>query len=112
MRCEEYGRTCLVLDLLMPGASGLELLRALNDDDATRQTRVVLLTAVADDDQLLEAIRLGAQGVVLKEMAPQLLLDAVREVHAGAQWLKKAWAAGRCAVCWRVKRSPVNPHGS
>ena len=79
----------LVLDLLMPGASGLELLRALNDDDATRQTRVVLLTAVADDDQLLEAIRLGAQGVVLKEMAPQLLLDAVREVHAGAQWLEE-----------------------
>ena len=79
----------LVLDLLMPGASGLELLRALNDDDATRHTRVVLLTAVADDDQLLEAIRLGAQGVVLKEMAPQLLLNAVREVSAGAQWLEK-----------------------
>ncbi len=78
----------LILDLLMPGASGLELLRALNDD-ATRHTRVVLLTAVADDEQILEAIRLGAQGVVLKDMAPQLLVDAVREVHAGAQWLEK-----------------------
>src|SRR5262245_17769711 len=77
----------LILDLLMPGASGLELLRAL--DLQSINTRVVLLTAVADDDQLLEAIRLGAQGVVLKDMAPAMLVDAVREVHAGAQWFDK-----------------------
>jgi DNA-binding NarL/FixJ family response regulator len=77
----------LVLDLLMPGGGGLELLRAVNGDD--RSTRIVLLTAVVDDDQLLEAIRLGAQGVVLKDMAPQLLVEAIREVHRGGQWLEK-----------------------
>jgi DNA-binding NarL/FixJ family response regulator len=77
----------LVLDLLMPGGGGLELLRAVRDSD--RRTRIVLLTAVVDDDQLLEAIRLGAHGVVLKEMAPQLLVDAIREVHAGGQWLEQ-----------------------
>jgi DNA-binding NarL/FixJ family response regulator len=77
----------LVLDLLMPGGGGLELLRAVHGE--TRQTRIVLLTAVVDDDQLLEAIRLGAQGVVLKDMAPQLLIDAVREVHLGGQWLER-----------------------
>ncbi|MDP2390944.1 MAG: response regulator transcription factor [Acidobacteriota bacterium] len=77
----------LVLDLLMPGGGGLELLRAMGEKD--RRTRIILLTAVIDDDQLLEAIRLGAQGVVLKDMAPQLLLDAIREVHAGGQWLER-----------------------
>lgn len=77
----------LVLDLLMPGGGGLDLLRAMGDKD--RHTRVILLTAVIDDDQLLEAIRLGAQGVVLKDMAPQLLLEAIREVHAGGQWLEQ-----------------------
>jgi DNA-binding NarL/FixJ family response regulator len=77
----------LVLDLIMPGASGLELLRALYGGD--HPTRVVLLTAVADDDQLLEAVRLGAQGIVLKDMAPQVLVDAIREVHAGGQWLEQ-----------------------
>jgi DNA-binding NarL/FixJ family response regulator len=76
----------LVLDLLMPGGGGLELLRALSGAD--RRTRVVLLTAVVDDDQLLEAIRLGADGVVLKDMAPQFLVDAIREVHAGRHWLE------------------------
>jgi DNA-binding NarL/FixJ family response regulator len=77
----------LVLDLLMPGGSGLELLRAIHGED--RPTRVVLLTAVADDDQLLEAIRLGAEGIVLKDMAPQFLVQAVREVHRGESWLEK-----------------------
>ena len=77
----------LVLDLLMPGGGGLELLRALGDRD--RGIRIVLLTAVVDDDQLLEAIRLGAHGVVLKDMAPSLLVDAIREVHAGGQWLEQ-----------------------
>lgn len=77
----------LVLDLLMPGGNGLELLRALGGE--RHPTRIVLLTAVIDDDQLLEAIRLGAQGVVLKDMAPQLLVDAVREVYRGGQWLEQ-----------------------
>lgn len=77
----------LVLDLLMPGGGGLELLRALNRVPST--TRIVLLTAVIDDDQLLEAIRLGVHGVVLKDMAPQLLVEAVREIHRGAQWLER-----------------------
>lgn len=77
----------LVLDLLMPGANGLELLRALQGGKV--QPRIVLLTAVADDDQLLEAIRLGVHGVVLKDMAPQLLVEAIREVHGGGQWLEK-----------------------
>jgi DNA-binding NarL/FixJ family response regulator len=77
----------LILDLLMPGGGGLELLRAIGGEE--RRTRIILLTAVVDDDQLLEAIRLGVQGVVLKDMAPQLLVTAIREVHAGGQWLEQ-----------------------
>jgi len=77
----------LVLDLLMPGGGGLELLRAVSGTSLA--TRIVLLTAVVDDDQLLEAIRLGACGVVLKDMAPQLLVDAIREVHRGGEWLEQ-----------------------
>jgi DNA-binding NarL/FixJ family response regulator len=77
----------LVLDLLMPGGGGLELLRAMEGQSWT--TRILLLTAVVDDEQLLEAIRLGARGVVLKDMAPQLLVDALRAVHAGNEWLER-----------------------
>jgi DNA-binding NarL/FixJ family response regulator len=49
----------------------------------------VLLTAALDETEALEAIRLGVQGVVLKEMAPRLLLQCVRTVYAGGQWLER-----------------------
>lgn len=77
----------LVLDVLMPHPDGLAVLRAL--DGSAEPTRVLLLTAVIDDERLLEAIRLGAQGVVLKESAPALLVEAVRDLHQGRQWLER-----------------------
>lgn len=75
----------LVLDVRMPGQDGLAVLRRLREEALS--TRVVLLTAALDEDEILEAIRLGVCGVVLKEMAPQMLVQCVREVHAGKQWL-------------------------
>ena len=82
----------LVLDLLMPGGGGLDLLRAMGNKD--RRTRIVLLTAVIDDDQLLEAIRLGAQGVVLKDMAPQgqFLWNNQQLVHLVVPQQREPWA--------------------
>jgi DNA-binding NarL/FixJ family response regulator len=77
----------LVLDVRMPGADGIEVLRALQKERIP--TRVVLLTAALEDEQLLDAIRAGARGVVLKDMAPQLLVEAVRAVLGGGQWLEK-----------------------
>jgi DNA-binding NarL/FixJ family response regulator len=77
----------LVLDVRMPGGGGLEVLAALAAERSP--TRVVLLAAALDDTQLAEAVRLGVHGVVLKEMAPQLLLEAVRRVAAGGEWLEQ-----------------------
>lgn len=83
----ELAPDVLVLDVRMPGASGIDVLRTLVDEELG--TRVVLLTAGLEDEQLLDAIRAGARGVVLKDMAPQLLVEAVRAVLAGGQWLEK-----------------------
>jgi DNA-binding NarL/FixJ family response regulator len=77
----------LVLDLRLPGKDGLAILREMKRDKLA--THVVLLTAAVDEGQVLEAIRLGVRGVVLKEMAPHLLLQCIRKVHAGEQWLEK-----------------------
>jgi DNA-binding NarL/FixJ family response regulator len=57
-------------------------------------TRVVLLAAELDEQDVLEALRLGVRGMVLKELAPQMLLQCVRKVFAGEQWLEKQ-AVGR-----------------
>ena len=75
----------LVLDLRMPVASGLDLLRRLVDDKLS--CRTVLLTAAISDDQVRDAIKLGASGLVLKESPPDALLECVRKVHAGEQWI-------------------------
>lgn len=77
----------LLLDLSMPRMDGLETMRRMRSENLT--TRVVILTAALDDNEVLEAIRLGVRGVVLKEMAPQLLIQCLQKVHAGGEWLEK-----------------------
>lgn len=77
----------LILDLRMPKMDGLGVLREMQKEKLS--TRVVVLTAALDEDEVLEAIRLGVQGVVLKEMAARLVVQCVRKVHAGEQWLEK-----------------------
>ena len=76
-----------VLDLRMPRMHGLAVLRQMQKEKLP--TRTVLLAAVLEDDDLVEAVRLGVRGIVLKEMAPTLVVQCVREVHAGGQWLEK-----------------------
>ena len=77
----------LVLDIRMPGTDGLSLLRGMRKEKLS--TRVVLLTGALDEDELAEAVRLGVRGLVLKEMAPKLLVQCIRQVHAGELWLEK-----------------------
>jgi len=77
----------LVLDMRMPGHDGLAVLRELKD--RPHQTRVVILAATLTEEEMLEAMRLGVRGIVLKEMAPRLLVECIRKVHGGGQWLEK-----------------------
>lgn len=85
-----YRPDVLVLDIRMPRCDGLQVLRTLQAEGVA--TRVVLLTAALQEDHLVEALQLGVGGVVLKEMAPRLLVDAVREVHSGGRWLDQGSA--------------------
>jgi DNA-binding NarL/FixJ family response regulator len=77
----------LLLDLRMPETGGLTVLRQIKKEELP--TRVVLLTGVTDEDAMLEAIHLGVCGVVLKDTPPEVVLQCVRAVHAGAQWLER-----------------------
>ena len=77
----------LLLDVSLPGLTGLDILRMLRHEK--HPAHVVLLTAALSEDDLLEAARLGVNGVVLKDLAPELLVQCVRKVHAGEQWLER-----------------------
>ena len=75
----------LLLDLAMPRASGLDALRELSA--LNTGMKVLLLTVAIEDAQIVEAIELGARGVVLKEAATELLFKAIRSVVAGQYWV-------------------------
>jgi DNA-binding NarL/FixJ family response regulator len=77
----------LVLDLQMPRMDGLTVLRELRQTEIV--TRTVVLTASLGAHEVLEAVRLGARGVLLKEMAPDLLVRCIRTVAGGGQWLER-----------------------
>lgn len=104
----EHRPDLLVLDVRMPEGDGLAVLRSLDREGIA--PAVVLLTAALDDAQLLDAIRLGVRGVVLKEMAPELLVEAAREVLRGGQWLERG--LGGRALRRLLERGPESPAGT
>ncbi|HSS96324.1 MAG TPA: response regulator transcription factor [Terriglobales bacterium] len=75
----------LLLDLAMPRHPGLEALRDLGSGQ--QSVRVILLTAAAEKQQIVEALQLGARGVVLKDSATQLLLKSIHTVMSGEYWV-------------------------
>lgn len=75
----------LIVDLKMAGLSGLDLLRIVTDEKL--RCRCILLTAAISQREALEAIKLGARGLVLKESPPETLVTCVRRVHQGEQWI-------------------------
>jgi two-component system, NarL family, nitrate/nitrite response regulator NarL len=77
----------LLLDLAMPRQPGLEALREMSTGSPSTPVRVILLTAAAEKKQIVEALQLGARGVVLKDSATQLLLKSIHTVMAGEYWV-------------------------
>lgn len=77
----------LILDIRMPGKDGLAVLRELHREK--QPVKVVLLAAALEEEEVLEALRLGVRGMLLKELAPQMVVQCVRKVHAGGQWVEK-----------------------
>lgn len=76
-----------VLDINMPGMSGLDLLREARRDGW--QTKIVLLTASLDPAPLVEAVNLNVDGLVLKHAASEVLLLCLRSALAGVPWIDK-----------------------
>ena len=76
-----------VLDVDLPRRDGLKMVRRIVE--AGTDTKLVLFTAEADEDTLLEAVRLGVRGVLLKSIAPDTVTQCIRQVRAGGYWLEK-----------------------
>jgi two-component system response regulator NreC len=75
----------LVLDLMMPSLNGLEVTRQVGQ--RSPQTRVVILSMHSSEAYVMEALRHGAAGYVIKASSAADLIKAVREVAAGRHYL-------------------------
>jgi DNA-binding NarL/FixJ family response regulator len=75
----------LLLDLAMPRLPGLEVLRELSS--SSLEVRTILLTAAVEKEQIVEALQIGARGVVSKESATELLFKSIRTVVSGQYWV-------------------------
>lgn len=71
----------VLLDLHMPGIGGLEALRLLKED--IPETQVVMLTVSEDAEDLLETLRAGARGYLLKNIDTEFLLESIRRAAQG-----------------------------
>jgi DNA-binding NarL/FixJ family response regulator len=76
----------LLLDVSMPRLSGLEVLRRLPKE---RATHILLLTAHIEKSEIVEALLLGAQGVVPKQSASEMLFKSIRSAMAGEFWVSR-----------------------
>jgi DNA-binding NarL/FixJ family response regulator len=84
----------LIVDVMMPGLNGLEVTRQVRQ--RTSRTRVIVLSMYSNEAYVLEALRNGAAGYVLKEAHADDLVHAVREVVAGRRYLSPPLS--ECAI--------------
>ena len=80
----------LVLDLMIPRLHGLEVVRQVRKD--CPRTRVIILSMHADEPYVVEALRNGASGYVLKDATGSELVKAVRDVVEGKRYLSPVLA--------------------
>ena len=78
---EEINPDIILLDLRMPDMGGLEVLQKLRDNKST--IPVVMLTTSNEEADLIKSLRSGAQGYLLKDMEPDELVSALRDIEKG-----------------------------
>jgi two-component system nitrate/nitrite response regulator NarL len=81
-----------LLDMNMPNLNGLQVLKAVTADKLS--TRIVFLAATPSDREIIAAVAGGAFGMMLKESAPDTLINCLHAVAAGHQWLPAKFVDG------------------
>jgi len=92
-RVRELRPDVVLMDVRMPGLDGIEATRAIVADPALHDVRVLVLTTFDEDEHVLEAVRAGASGYLLKDVSPGDLRAAIRTVAAGGSLLSPAVTA-------------------
>ncbi len=98
-RAKQLQPDVVLLDLHMPGTSGLEAIPLLREE--APQTQIIMLTVSEDAEDLLEALRAGARGYLLKNIETDFLLDSIRRA-ANGESVMSSQMAGKLADAMRL----------
>lgn len=99
----------VVADLSMPRLNGIEVVRRLRE--ALPDTRVLVLTMHQEDEYVLQAVRAGASGYLVKDSAAAELLAAVRSLHAGRGYFGPQAAKTLADQLQHPERTLDDPYG-
>jgi DNA-binding NarL/FixJ family response regulator len=102
---EKYAPDVVLMDVVMPGLNGLEATRQIRR--SAPNTRVVMLSGFVDEDQLLDSLRAGASGYIIKKSDVSELVLAIQTVHRGNSYFSSALSEGfdLAEVLYQAKRS-------
>jgi DNA-binding NarL/FixJ family response regulator len=99
----------VVADLSMPRLNGIEVVRRLRE--ALPGTRVLVLTMHQEDEYVLQAVRAGASGYLVKDSAAAELLSALRSLHAGRGYFGPQAAKTLADQLQHPERTQDDPYG-
>ncbi|MBD7996207.1 response regulator transcription factor [Arthrobacter sp. Sa2CUA1] len=97
----------VLMDIRMPVMDGIEATRLIRSDKSLAATRVLILTTFDDDRDVLEAIRAGAAGYLMKDAPGPELRDAVRRAADGEKLLSPAVVGRLLEIVAAGPRPPV-----
>lgn len=105
-RVRETRPDVVLMDVRMPGLDGITATQLIRQDPDVASVGVLVLTTFAEDETVLEALRAGADGYVLKDLEPDELREAVRAVAAGRSVLSPDVTATVVRAAARARTTP------
>lgn len=105
-RAKKLKPDVVLLDLHMPGTSGLDVIPLLLEE--APQTQIIMLTVSEDAEDLLDALRAGARGYLLKNIETDFLLDSIRRAAVGESVMSPHMASKVAAAIRKPQNSAIN----
>lgn len=83
---EEYKPDVILMDINMPGVNGLQAIDEIKQKKLS--SKIIVLTIHEDREYLFKTLQMGAEGYVLKDAEPAVLVEAIRNVKAGQSYIQ------------------------
>jgi two-component system, NarL family, response regulator DegU len=83
---KEQNPDIILMDINMPGTNGLQAIKEIKQDKL--ECKIIVLTIHEDREYLFKTLQMGAEGYVLKDAEPSVLLEAIRSVNSGKSYIQ------------------------